>query len=83
VFTKTSLIKPLETAVDVSPVMFGLSVATQENDVAEILDWRLRLTLLPEHNARLAALVITGVGLTVTVTSCEGPEHPLSVGITV
>jgi hypothetical protein len=71
-------------AVVLSPLVFALSEATQEN-VDAMFAVNARFTAFPEHSVAVFALVIAGVGFTVTVTVCEVPgQLPAEVvGVTV
>jgi hypothetical protein len=71
-------------AVVLSPVVFALSDAIHEN-VDATFAVNAMLTALPEHTVAELALVIAGVGFTVTVTVCAGPAQlpPVEVGVTV
>ena len=71
-------------AVVLSPVVFTLSVASQEKEEAT-LEVRAILTAFPEQMLAVEALVITGVGFTVTVTVCAVPGQvpEVEVGVTV
>ena len=61
-------------AVVLSPLTLVLSVASHENDEAT-LELRAILTAFPLHTVAEEALVIAGVGFTVTVTVCAVPGH--------
>ena len=71
-------------AVVLSPVVFTLSVASQEKEEAT-LEVRAILTASPEQMLAVEALVITGVGFTVTVTVCAvpGQDPEVEVGVMV
>mgnify|MGYP003348687089 CR=1 FL=1 len=71
-------------AVVLSPVTFTLSVASQEKEDAT-LEVSAILTAFPLHTVAEEALVIAGVGFTVTVTVCAVPGHEpdVEVGVTV
>ena len=71
-------------AVVLSPLTLVLSVASHENDEAT-LELSAILTAFPLHTVAEEALVIAGVGLTVTVTVCAVPGHEPEeeVGVTV
>jgi hypothetical protein len=64
-------------------VTFVLSAATQLNVDPATLAVNPKLRAVPEQTFPVVALVITGIGFTVTVTVCEVPEQPFKVGVTV
>lgn len=70
--------------VVLSPVVFGLFVAIQVYDEATLLVSGM-LTVFPLQMVAVDALVIAGVGFTVTVTVCGVPAQPpaVAVGVTV
>ena len=67
-----------------SPLTLVLSVASHEKDEAT-LEVSAILTAFPLHTVAEEALVIAGVGFTVTVTVCAVPGHEpdVEVGVTV
>ena len=71
-------------AVVLSPVTLALFVAIQEN-VDVISAVKGILTAFPLHTVAEEALVMAGVGSTVTVTVCAVPGHEpdVEVGVTV
>jgi hypothetical protein len=71
-------------AVVLSPLVFALSAAIQEN-VEATFEVSGMLTLAPLQIVAVFALVIAGVGFTVTVTVCDEPGQvpPVEVGVTV
>ena len=71
-------------AVVLSPVTLVLSVAIHENEEAT-LEVSGILTAFPEQMVAVEALVIAGVGFTLTVTVCAVPGHEpeVEVGVTV
>ena len=62
-------------SVVLSPVVLALSVAIHVNVEATLLVNGM-LTVPPLHIVAELALVIAGVGFTVTVTAVLGPAHP-------
>jgi hypothetical protein len=58
-------------------------MATHEKDVLFTFEVSEIPTWVPLHMDVPLVLVITGVGLTVIVTVCIGPLHPLKEGVTV
>jgi hypothetical protein len=68
--------------VKLSPVVFVLSAAIQVN-VDATLAPRGILTDCPLQMLAVAALVIVGAGLTVTVAVLVAPAQPLAVGVIV
>ena len=68
-------------AVVLSPVTFTLSVASQEKEDAT-LEVSAILTAFPLHTVAEEALVMAGVGFTVTVTVWAVPAHPFALGVT-
>ena len=70
--------------VVLSPVVLGLSVAIQVKFEATFAVSGI-LTVPPLHIVAVLALVIAGVGLTVTLTVCAVPAQvpPVDVGVTV
>ena len=62
-------------SVVLSPVVLALSVAIHVYVEATLLVNGM-LTVPPLHIVAELALVITGVGFTVTVTAVLGPVHP-------
>lgn len=71
--------------VTVSPFTFALLFAFHTTDDAEGLEVIARFTAEPLQTVVVAALVINGVGLIVTVTCCAVPGHEPTeeVGVTV
>ena len=71
-------------SVVLSPVVLALSVAIHVN-VEDTLLVNGMLTVPPLHIVAELALVITGVGFTVTLTVCSAPMQlpALEVGVTV
>ena len=68
--------------VVLSPVVFGLSAATQVN-VEATLAVSGMLTVCPLHIVADETLVITGTGFTVTVATIGAPGHVPAVGVIV
>ena len=70
--------------VKLSPVVFTLSAASHVNVEAMLLV-NGTLTVAPLQIVAVLALVIAGVGFTVTVTVCGVPAQlpPVEVGVTV
>lgn len=83
-FTIASLIVPVLCVVMLSPVVFGLLAAIQVN-VEPTLAVKGIFTLAPLQMVAVDALVMAGVGFTVTVTVCDVPAQlpALEVGVTV
>ena len=75
---------PVLCEVVLSPVVLVLSVAIHVNEEATSLVKGM-LTVPPLQIVAVLALVIEGVGFTVTVTVCDVPGQlpPLGVGVTV
>ena len=75
---------PVLCSVVLSPVVFALSVAIHVNVEATLLVNAI-LTVSPLHIVAELALVIAGVGFTVTLTICSAPiQLPmLEVDVTV
>jgi len=71
-------------SVVLSPVVLALSVAIHVN-VEDTLLVNGMLTVPPLHIVAELALVIAGVGFTVTLTVCPAPMQlpPIEVGVTV
>jgi len=71
-------------SIVLSPVVFALSVAIHVYVEATLLV-NVILTVSPLHIVAELALVIAGVGFTVTLTVCSAPMQlpPLEVGVTV
>ena len=71
-------------SVVLSPVVFALSVAIHVNVEATLLVNGM-LTVSPLQIVAELALVIAGVGFTITLTVCPTPMQlpPLEVGVTV
>ena len=71
-------------SVVLSPVVFALSAAIHVYVEATLLVNGM-LTVSPLHIVAELALVIAGVGFTVTMTVCPAPKQlpPLEVGVTV
>ena len=78
------LIVAVDCVVKLSPVVLILSVAIHVY-VEPMLLVKGIVTVFPVHIVALLALVITGVGLTVTVIVCAVPTQlpPVDVGVTV
>lgn len=83
-FVIASLKVPLVCVVVLSPVVLRLSAAIQVNVDGTLLVKGI-LTVLPLQIVAVFALVITGVGLTVTLTVCDMPAQlaAVDVGVTV
>ena len=79
-----SLMAEVLCAVVLSPVVLALLAATHVN-VEATFAVKGMFTLAPLQMVAVDALVITGVGFTVTVTVCEAPAQlpALEVGVTV
>ena len=63
-----------------SPVTNGFETADHTNVVLLMFEVRFRLTKLPLQIESVAALVVVGFGLTITLTVCCGPLQPLALG---
>ena len=63
-----------------SPVTLALSLANHEKDEAT-LEMSAMLTAFPLHTVAVEALVMAGVGFTVTVTVCAVPGQPFALGV--
>lgn len=82
VLTRTSLIiDEVVLVVKLSPVTLALSVAIQEKEVPVVFEFSERLTFDPLQMVSDALLVMTGEGLTVTLSEMGLPAHPLAVGV--
>ncbi len=79
-----SLIMLVDCVVMLSPVVLGLFAAIHVKLEATLLVKGI-LTVAPLHIVAVLALVIAGVGFTVTVTVCATPAQlpPVEVGVTV
>lgn len=69
-------------AVVLSPVTLVLSAAIQEKPAAVTFEDKAIPTVLPLQMEAVAALFMTGLGVTITLTCCTGPLHPLKIGVT-
>ena len=71
--------------VKLSPVVFMLSAASHVKVEPPIVAVKGMLTTFPVQIVAELALVIEGVGFTVTVTVCAAPVQlpPVDVGVTV
>lgn len=82
-FTSTSLMVAEFTAAVDSPFTLTLAEATQLKVVPGMLAERLTARVCPLQIVATLGFVINGLGLTVTVTVCGVPAHPLKDGVTV